>query len=647
MGEASHLNDDVQSAYDGDEGTEQPNIIRDWAEEPYDVTLVVKHGEHFKAHGNILRGTCCFFEKILDGNWKENQDGVIRLEGLSEEIMEAMLRFIYTGTLHVNDVERAMDLIETADYLLFPKLKDIPEHFLEQNLSFSNCVLLNQFAGKYRCEKLLATSRKFIQSNFTSVANTEDFCELSVDEVEEWISSDVINISAEDDVFRIILRWIDYEQEDRKEKFPSLFRHVRLGFVSLSCLLNEVVTNDYVKKDELSLNNILEWTNGSPVCCELFRQSPRKSLQEDALVALGGEKTAWCYVPSKNEWFQLPDIPSSVDNPEWLLSFQNSLIAVGFNSTWLEEFPYYDPFVNEWTTSFLPTPQALLEQGIEPEIATVMVVGEDICAIVEDILSIDDDEGQYSYQRTLFKYSPGSEWWTMVPSFHLEPNLKAKYEVCFVAADKCIYAIGGTKVLTDDDEEEEDEYSLQDAARFHITEDKWEKIACIQRARSSAFGIAVDQKIFVAGGYFLDSGIFASRLERIPSRTCEMYDILTNQWQFIANLTIPRANASMVCVSGTLYVLGGLVKSQNATIVECYNREKNEWTQVTAAPAEVSPCICKEPSITSACSMSIFLNGDLHSVLPNVDVLMVSEVEELEASMSDDSRSISSASSSM
>lgn len=248
MGEASHLNDDVQSAYDGDEGTEQPNIIRDWAEQP----LVVKHGEQFKAHGNILRGTCCFFEKILDGNWKENQDGVIRLEVLSEEIMEAMLRFIYTGTLHVNDVERAMGLIETADYLLFPKLKDAPEHFLEQNLSTSNCVLLNQFAGKYRCEKLLATSRKFIQSNFTSVANTGNFCELSVDEVEEWISSDVINISAEDDVFRIILRWIDYEQEERKEKFPSLFRHVRLGFVSLSCLLNEVVTNDYVKKDELT-----------------------------------------------------------------------------------------------------------------------------------------------------------------------------------------------------------------------------------------------------------------------------------------------------------------------------------------------------------------------------------------------------------
>lgn len=614
-----------QSAHGSEETTEALEMFYDWSDQPCDVTLVVKDGEQFKAHGNVLRQASTFFEKILDGDWKENREGIIRLELLSDEIMEDILRFIYTGCVHVKSVERAIELIAASDYLFLPRnLKDIPGQFLEQTLSTSNCILIYHIAERYRCERLLANTRKFIHLNFASVSKAEDFLKLSGREVEQWISSDEINISAEDDVFRIILKWIDYDKEERKMKFQDLFRHARLGFVSLSCLLNEISTNELVKKDEACLNSILEWMNGSSVCCDLFSRSPRKTLQKEALVVLGENRTTWFYVPIEDKWYQLPDMPF-IHFPRRLLSIRNNLFVVGFGADWVEECPCYDPFLNNWTALFLCSKQPLLGLGIEREITAVVALGDEICVIVEDFSApLYNDAYPYEnwYPRTLLYTLDSDSAWKTVPFFDWGP----KNGVCVVPADKYLYAIGGYKKLFDDDGKEQ-EISIREVARFDIRANKWETIASIQRARCSAFGVAVGQKIFIAGGYFLDDDF--GIVKRIMSRTCEMYKMSTNEWQFIANLTIPRVRASMVCVDETLYVLGGSVKSQSGAIIERYDKEKNEWKQLTAAPAQLG----YQPSILSACSLSILLNSDLHSVLPNMELLISSEVE---AMLSDD-----------
>ena len=75
-------------------------------------------------------------------------------------------------------------------------------------------------------------------------------------------------------------------------------------------------------------------------------------------------------------------------------------------------------------------------------------------------------------------------------------------------------------------------------------ENKWEKIANMQQTRVGSFGVATEGKIFLAGG----RGTWAMWLQ-----TCEMYDISTNEWQFIGSLNVPRAYGSMVCLKGTLY----------------------------------------------------------------------------------------------
>ena len=103
----------------------------------------------------------------------------------------------------------------------------------------------------------------------------------------------------------------------------------------------------------------------------------------------------------------------------------------------------------------------------------------------------------------------------------------------------------------------------------------------MQQKRGNAFGVASEGKIFVAGGtdwqaYF---------------KTCEMFNVSTNEWQFIGSLNVFRTYGSMVCLKGTLYVLGGINGSgQSQLSVECHDPAENKWIEKTTIPVKM---ICK------------------------------------------------------
>ena len=112
------------------------------------------------------------------------------------------------------------------------------------------------------------------------------------------------------------------------------------------------------------------------------------------------------------------------------------------------------------------------------------------------------------------------------------------------------------------------------AERFDTVENKWEEIANMQQKREDAFGVASEGKIFLAGGWSLN--------------TCEMYNISTNEWQFIGSWTIHRVHGSMVCLRGILYVLGDIVEyGSDRLSVECYDPTNNKWIKKTTIPVEM------------------------------------------------------------
>ncbi|KAL9957029.1 hypothetical protein ACROYT_G038612 [Oculina patagonica] len=129
-----------------------------------------------------------------------------------------------------------------------------------------------------------------------------------------WISSDEINVTAEADVFNIILAWIDHDKSKRKEFFPELFRQVRLVYRLTSVLRSYIATNDLVNDNEDCLNlveeaiRLIESKN-----YDNLHVTPRKWLEITVIVACSPLKghQIQCYSLCEDQWCSLGKMPFS------------------------------------------------------------------------------------------------------------------------------------------------------------------------------------------------------------------------------------------------------------------------------------------------------------------------------------------------
>ena len=237
--------------------------------------------------------------------------------------------------------------------MLLVCLKTFAGRFVEQLLTNSNCISTFYFAEKYQCEELVAKTRKFVHKNFASVAELDEFLDLEAEEVGRWISSDDICVEAEEDMFKIIQKWIEQNESYRKSKFEELFRHVRLVFVSRDFLLVDIVTNQLVRDNYSCLTKVLDAIALVSLSSEdaflESPESPRRRLGTHAIVACGG-KYVYCYLPRKEEWklmtYNVHD-ESRVDENTPMIVFREQLfIFAGFDI----KPKRYDPVFDCWSS---------------------------------------------------------------------------------------------------------------------------------------------------------------------------------------------------------------------------------------------------------------------------------------------------------
>ena len=350
---------------------------------------------------------------------REKEEGVIRFEEISESILGVILKFIYTGSIKVN-IENAMNLIMAADYLLLESLKVIAGRFLEKKMSTDNCISTFHFAEKYRCEELVLCSTKFIQDNFTSVAESDEFLNLEAEEVEKWISSENVLVEAEEDVFRVIVNWVEQNKRERKNKFEQLFRHVRLVLLSRDFLFSDIVTNELVTEHFSILRRVTDAIKLVRASSEDTQIQPaRRRLQTHAIVVRGGKKT-YCYLPEKDEWKRLADgLSEDRNHTTQMINFRDQLFS--FPRSRYADTERYDPFFNSWTALRLSRPV---------EKVSLAVLNGKIHAI-------------YRLRRSnpvIVRYDVELCIWQTISS---SQDFHYRYESCVVAFGNCLYVLGG------------------------------------------------------------------------------------------------------------------------------------------------------------------------------------------------------------
>ena len=513
-----------------------------------DVIVEVK-GKEFKAHKAVLAAASPFFLTLLESNMRESNEHLIKveLEEATASIMEDVLKYVYTGNVSVTE-ESAHNLIATADYLLLPGLKSLGCDFLKGILATENCVFNYYFAERYQCMNLMEECRELIKSNFRAVMKTDDFLNLDVRYVSKWVSSDDVTVNAEEEVFKGIVKWVNHNKSEREKEFPYLLHQVRLNSVDQDYLVNELVKEELITTNNECLNFVLgflKWILDPTLQCSI---KPRTCLQtqKNGIFVCGGNKALF-YLPNENIWYQLSDL---------LMEYQNHAAIQYRDKVYIFSNQgggdYYMPSTNTWGA----------------------IQSESFCGKLCSLLKLDKHKILYAVlERSLkscgvYHYDPvKGEWKNFVDEEKLQ-----LFGACGVTDGCHLYVIGGSKKY---DDWPALPLGSTKVVRIDPEDGNREEVASMNVARHDAFGAAMNGKIYVGGG----------RQKKRTLRTCEMYDPLTDEWQVMPNLNVPRHSSSMVCYEEALYVVGGMKMRQDRELsVEMFDFKTNKWKKTSTIP---------------------------------------------------------------
>ena len=523
-------------------------------EDSCDLILEVGSGDDqacLKAHRNVLCAASPFFYNALNTEMKEKKEGVIRLEEASKGLMEDILEYLYTGHVYISE-RNAVDLLAMADYLIIPSLKVKSCEVITQSMSHTNCLLFYYAAMRYQCTELQERTRNFIFANFMSVTGTDDFLELSRKQVEEWISRDEIKVKSEEEVFQVIVKWMEEREIGEHEEFFQLLRHVRLMHVPRSYVLSNILPHPLVKGSETCTAFALDSTMTTSL--KSSSRPPRNCLKtcEDGLFTMWQEKS-FCYLPSENKWHEMCN----------LLSKKNcypcsSAVVCGKLYVSVEEhriIERYDPFSNSWVS-------LMSNRGVDTY---------ERLALANFQGSLFAVGGKTSDQvvNKVQKYNPDTDLWQEVA-----PMSVARAGVCVVADESSMYAIGGWSRIG----------VLNVVEKYDPQRNSWSKVASTREKKAYCCGVLVNSKVFLFGGV-------KRKVPAIISTLTEIYDPVSDGWTSLQNTFLRSIPISAVSLKEEIFVL--VRKKENERVihqVNIYHGETNEWKLCAIAPTGVQLC---------------------------------------------------------
>ena len=517
-------------------------------EDSCDVILEVGSGDdraRLKAHRNVLCAASPFFYNALNTEMKEKKEGVIRLEEASKGLMEDILEYLYTGHAEISE-RNAVDLLAMADYLIIPSLKVKSCEVITQSMSHTNCLLFHYAAMRYQCTGLQERTRNFIFANFMSVTGTDDFLELSRKQVEEWISRDEIKVKSEEEVFQVLVKWMEEREIGEHEEFFQLLRHVRLMHVPHSYVLSNILPHPLVKGSETCTAFALDSTMTTSL--KSSSRPPRNCLKtcEDGLFTIWQEKS-FCYLPSENKWHEMCNLLSETKFPPSSSAFCSKLYVSG------EEIERYDPFSNSWVS-------LMYNRGVDKYKRPALVTFQGFLFVVGGKTS------ENQVVDKVQKYNPDTDLWQEVA-----PMSVARIGVCVVADERSMYAIGGWS-----------RNGVVDVVeKYDPQRNSWSRVASTREKKMYCCGVLVNSKVFLFGGV-------KSTAPTVTSTLTEVYDPVSDVWTSVQYTPLRSIPVCAVSLKGDIFVL--VLSRENDQLVfqvNIYNGDTNEWKLCANAPTGV------------------------------------------------------------
>ncbi|XP_061668148.1 kelch repeat and BTB domain-containing protein 12-like [Syngnathoides biaculeatus] len=292
------------------------------AQELTDVVLVAG-GNSFACHKVVLSAFSPYFQAMFTCGLKETRGGEVPLRDTPAHSLELLLSYMYRAELHLSNDN--IQAVSAAAFLLHVDgAFRLCQRHMEARMDASNCVGLYHWARDLGATGLADCAFRYLCQHFTQVCEEQEILELDAPSLGDLLASDDLNISQEELVLELLLRWVAMRRGDSQSEAQAvaLLGRVRLELVDPVFLCKARRRNPVLLRDFECFRMIDAALQ--PSCLSEASAPPRPTLRygmetTNFLVCLGGinqggipsrrgglADLSFCYAPTTRKTYYIP-----------------------------------------------------------------------------------------------------------------------------------------------------------------------------------------------------------------------------------------------------------------------------------------------------------------------------------------------------
>ncbi|CAD7085877.1 unnamed protein product [Hermetia illucens] len=521
------------------------------------------------AHRAVLSASSEYFEAMFrpELGLSEGKQKSVILHSIDPEILKILLDFIYTGRIHITQIN-VQELLAAADMLQLHEVVDGCCEFLCRELHATNALGILRFAEAHNCKELAESAFNFINSHFPLVALEDEFLDTPQTLLSRLLRSEYLRVDSESQVFQAALRWIKHDVKQRRCFVFEILQHVRLALLPVR-LFDDAMKDCHDVSLNVALRSMRRDISSKRGQLVPLSVRPRVSAKKSIYIIGGSrrERTNCGWDPAdcifesvakfdtfRKEWSEIAPMEIGRILPG-VAVLNGKIYVVGGErgSQILANGEVYDPQNNSWKP-IAPMTVPRCEFGLCTVGGTLYAVGGWVC----------DDIG-----GTIECYDPIKDTWTFVGDMP-EP----RFSMGVVSYDGLIYIVGGCTAAS---------RYLTDLICYNPVTQEWSSLARMQTARCQ-MGVAVlDKHLYVVGGTSSNHDVL---------QTVERYSFEEDKWVMVTPMSVNRAIPAVASADGLLYVAGGdqtcevnFYRAQvTISSVECYDPVSDTWRHCPDLP---------------------------------------------------------------
>nr|XP_039258062.1 kelch-like protein 12 [Styela clava] len=203
----------------------------------------VKVGDKsFRAHRCVLAASSGYFKAMFSSKMKESRDGFIDMKNVDQNGISQCIEFMYKGGANLK-MEYVQQILQASNLLQMVSLTNFCFHYLETNLSRTNCLSVINLAQAYDRHDVKEQAEHVLITNFKSVISSEMFPFIIKPDLLRYIK--VSNVSYQTS-WQAMITWARAKDEHAERCFGNLVTVINIQTYPFKFLLETNIAKNSV-----------------------------------------------------------------------------------------------------------------------------------------------------------------------------------------------------------------------------------------------------------------------------------------------------------------------------------------------------------------------------------------------------------------